>query len=307
MRKAIAGLLTTSSSRHRPEQIAAAVAMGALAGLLPKWNVGFGLLCCLCWLLPLHLPLAFITGAGLAMARGWLVPLAGPLGIWSLTHPAWRDVWPWLDTQPLVPWLGLHNSITHGSLLLGLGSWLPLYLITRRLAAQLLPSPQRPCVDRDFELELTPAVAGQLRCRDSNRSTADRSSATTERLCQQLEQTLAACRDDQTSALTAAEVTQRAADIAQCVDALLDACQEEDMRVARQSNVPESTQLLNPGSEPTPGPVPSGVASAGIGEVRRRHEQHVAGGSQPDTSPQVHPQEALRYLLHHLKAYQDRI
>ena len=44
MREALRSLLTSTSSRHRPWHIAAAVALGILCGLIPKSSLLFYLL-----------------------------------------------------------------------------------------------------------------------------------------------------------------------------------------------------------------------------------------------------------------------
>lgn len=162
MGEAIRSLLRSSSSRHKPRQIAAAIAMGVLCGLLPKLSLIFCLTAAGCFLLPIHVPLGALVCVICSLVATSLAPLTGRIGIWSLTNPLLRDLWLAFDGLPLIPWLGLHNSIVNGSLLIGISMWLPVFLLALPVCRRLAPGPSRNIAlqpDPDFAQELRPFVS----------------------------------------------------------------------------------------------------------------------------------------------------
>ncbi|GAB5406219.1 MAG: hypothetical protein Aurels2KO_44500 [Aureliella sp.] len=75
--------------------------------------------------MPVH-ALACLTAAVLSAAVVTLaVPPLGALGEWSLTHPSLTGFWQRVDSLPLLPWLGLHNTVIHGAFLVGLFAAIP--------------------------------------------------------------------------------------------------------------------------------------------------------------------------------------
>ncbi len=173
MSKAISSLLLKTSSRHQPWQIALAISLGVLAGLLPKLNLTFCLVGLVCYALPIHLPLATATCILVSLTVHWLVApafaiAAGRLGLWSLTDPLLGDLWMRLDAMPLVPWFRLHNTVTHGSWLIGSACLVPVFLGCHALARHLeLDGSPIACqsrrsaalADPAFEQELIPVVS----------------------------------------------------------------------------------------------------------------------------------------------------
>ncbi len=385
MGEAIRGLLRSSSSRHRPRQLAAAIAMGVMCGLIPKLSLTFCLLGSICILLPIHVPLGALVCVICSMAITTLAPAAGRLGIWSLTNPLFRDLWLGLDALPLVPWLGLHNSVIHGSLLIGLCAWLPVYLlsqpVSRWIAPRQLP-PSVKIVDFDFSQELRPVVAtydpqahanhGEpievqlLPTRMQFQATHDpathdplaaqdpiEQAGHESDICRELEQLLENCNSEQSIPMSVEQVVERASQIAQYVD---------DLLTASESNIapvhPGAVHLLEyAGDNLTPSQLTDAILDEAIGyfpdqrpglgseesssqrsaaispptetprstklhqakrdrEMLRRHEQHssvtVASPSPHAVNKRrpvgdVRQQEALRYLLHHLKAFKDKV
>jgi uncharacterized protein (TIGR03546 family) len=134
MREVIQNLLTSTSCRNRPQQIAAAVAVGVLCGLVPVSSVMCLILLACAFLLPIHLPLALVTALLVGLCSPWLQSALGEVGLRSLQHPNLSESWTTLDQYPLIPWLGLHNSVVNGGLLCGLALLLPCYLVARPLA-----------------------------------------------------------------------------------------------------------------------------------------------------------------------------
>jgi uncharacterized protein (TIGR03546 family) len=131
MREALIRLLTSTSSRHRPWQISAAVAVGVMGAVLPKSSLLFYAVLVVVYCLPVHLPLALMTMLALSPLASWFHPQIGQLGVHALVHTSWSQFWLRLDAYPLIPWLGLHNSLVNGASLVGLTLTLPTYAATR--------------------------------------------------------------------------------------------------------------------------------------------------------------------------------
>jgi uncharacterized protein (TIGR03546 family) len=355
MGEALRGLIRSSSSRHRPWQLAAALAMGVLCGLLPKMNLTFILLGCLCYLLPIHVPLAGLTCVLASLMVAYLAPAAGRLGTWSLMHPQLREWWLDLDALPLVPWFALHNSVVHGSLLIGLSLWLPLFLVARPVARWIFrdATADQPLIatraamqrDPDFVQEIRPNVGQRIppvvdipapvlvefgpapaAPEFSSRVSAFDPAIPISR---DLRQLLTNCTNKDSSSLTVEQVVERASQIAHYVDELLTVCDDDSVMPqpppVRRIDLPNTFENAGDNSRMRPNPVPS-FASAqshavptstpGEGELLKRHEHHPSSMvSSTNTQPTLYlrpagddrQREALRYLLHHLKAFKDKV
>ncbi|HBE72426.1 MAG TPA: hypothetical protein DDW52_30185, partial [Planctomycetaceae bacterium] len=119
MRKLLARALRTTSSRHRPLQIAIAILLGVIAGGVANNPVLGFLVLGIAGILPIHLPVAFAAAACSAFIALAAAPIVGDLGAKSLTHPELASFWLRVDSYPLVPWLGLHNTVVQGGLIWG--------------------------------------------------------------------------------------------------------------------------------------------------------------------------------------------
>lgn len=336
MGEAIRSLLRSSSSRHRPRQIAAAIALGVLCGLLPKLSFIFCLMAAGCFLLPIHVPLGALVCVVCSLVTTTLAPLAGRLGIWSLTNPLLRDLWLAIDGLPLIPWLGLHNSIVNGSLLIGISLWLPVYLLSLLVGRWLAPDPSPNKVlqaDPDFAQELRPFVATEqlsperndrpieidlpIQCM-GNRQSADQLEAiervdqrTQEsKIYRELETLLENCSPAQAEPMSVEQVVERASQIAEYVDQLLTASEPS---VAKEA-LPPAAAKTKPLVESLP--LETNGHASGANGTLRRHDQHsttTVASSKIRELPvrqsvgASHQQEALRYLLHHLKAFKDKV
>lgn len=123
LRKAIAG-------RRYPHQLAGAVALGVLLGIIPHGNlialaVLLFVLCCNVN----HAMLALVT-IGVTFVAARLDPFSHSVGQYVLGHesiaPLIEKAW----SVPLVPWTDLNNTVVMGSLLIGLAATAPTFLIT---------------------------------------------------------------------------------------------------------------------------------------------------------------------------------
>lgn len=126
-------LLKCTSGHHRPECLAAALALGILAGLVPKLNLLAAILYGLILVLPVHTFLALVVSAGVAMLSFQLDATAHNLGEYLLRQESLRPLWGSLERTPLVPWMSLHNTVVLGHFVMGLVLLAPMYLISVRI------------------------------------------------------------------------------------------------------------------------------------------------------------------------------
>lgn len=125
-------MLKRTSKHHQPAQLAAAVALGIVVGLVPKANLLAVGLYALLLVLPLHTGLALVVSLLVACIAGYLDPLTDALGSWLLHRPMLRSLWYLLDNTAVLPWLGLHNTVVVGGLATGVALSAPAYLVSLR-------------------------------------------------------------------------------------------------------------------------------------------------------------------------------
>ncbi|MCC6507510.1 MAG: TIGR03546 family protein [Pirellulaceae bacterium] len=130
-------LLKSTSDHHAPGRLAAAIALGFVAGLVPKANLLAVILYAALLLLPVHTLLGLVISAVVMLLAYRLDPLSSAIGNSLLMQPALRPLWFTLESAPIVPWLALHNTVVLGSLVLGLASVAPVYLVALRLFEHL--------------------------------------------------------------------------------------------------------------------------------------------------------------------------
>lgn len=125
------GLVQTFLQEEAPRRIAFGFAFGMMIGLVPKGNLTAAALGVI--LLASRSSLvAAGSAAGLFSWIGmWLDPFSHRLGTALLTHDAWQASFARLYEYPLVPWTGLNNTVVLGSLLVGLGLFVPTYGLVR--------------------------------------------------------------------------------------------------------------------------------------------------------------------------------
>ena len=131
-------IVQSTSSHHRPWQIALAVTAGMLLGILPKFSLLFLIVGIICFVIPAHLPLLVVTAILISFTSPLLESTLGRIGLWSLTHPQLAAYWMRLDSLPWVPWLGIHNTVEHGSLVAWLAAAVPVYVSCRVVSRILI-------------------------------------------------------------------------------------------------------------------------------------------------------------------------
>ncbi len=262
MRKAITRLLASTSSRHSPKQIAAAVAMGVLCGCIPCLSPLWCALLLVAVCMPIHLSLYLLVTLAVGALASHMPSAIGEVGVRSLTHPYLSGMWLQLDSYPLIPWLGLHNTLVNGGVLCGAALWMPVYLAVRSLATNILIGDSARPVEQQPELGVpepqwidAPVILDAEAIQPVSRaSTTDAPEADLERILEE-------CRANNYSLSPSADaqhIMHRAAKVAALVDDLLATLDE--LSLAEVGSAPHAsheplqtsvTQLIcNPPSQP---------------------------------------------------------
>lgn len=243
MGEAARSLLRTTSSRHKPWQVALAIALGMCCGLVPKANLTFMLMAGVCYVLPIHLPLAIVACLLTSLVAPSMEASLGQLGLWSLRQPHLREFWLRLDGFPLVPWFALHNSIVHGSLLFGTAFLIPLHYMLLPFARWIAPK-ELAGLARHETLNFTQEPVPKISLPAQPEHPASDESPVSEgmsvesyaaavnhapdpRALQQLEALLGTCTEESAADLSSDEILLRAAEMAEFVDQLLSECSED--------------------------------------------------------------------------------
>lgn len=122
-----------------PRQTAYAVAIGMMAGVLPKGSLVAILLTMLIFALQVNRA-AGLLGLGVFSYIGaWLDGFAHKLGSLLLTWPAAQPTFAWIYDQPFGPFWGLTNTVVLGQLLIGLYLFYPTYRLSLAATCYLQP------------------------------------------------------------------------------------------------------------------------------------------------------------------------
>lgn len=112
-------------------QLAAGFAFGVLVGFLPFWSVVNLLLFLVVCFFRVNLTMFFLSSALFSLLAFALDPVFDGFGYWILVDwLAARELWIWIASQPLLPFLNLNNTVMMGSLALGLLLFLPTIFLT---------------------------------------------------------------------------------------------------------------------------------------------------------------------------------
>lgn len=110
-----------------PRQLALGLALGMLIGLVPKGNLTAGVLLVVLLGTQVNLGVGTLSALLFTWVGGLVDPLTHRVGEALLTHPSLQSAWACLHDLPLVPWMGLNNTVVLGNLLLGLWLFYPVY------------------------------------------------------------------------------------------------------------------------------------------------------------------------------------
>lgn len=161
----VRNLMRVISQERSPRQIAAAVALGMMIGLLPKGNLVAAGLTVLLFSLRVNLGVGLTTVFLLTLVSSRLDPVTHGLGARMINHPMIHQSLVDAYQRPIFPWTSLNNTVVLGASTLGLILCYPVYHITysivssaqqswrRRRGADELNEPSQPKL---AEIELAP-------------------------------------------------------------------------------------------------------------------------------------------------------
>lgn len=131
MLKKLIKLLKSLNSNSHPGEIAHAVCLALILGLMPKTNALFYILTVFCLFIRIN-KAAFILLTLLFSSFAYQAdPLLHSLGYWFLTLPALTPTFAMLLELPFVGFTMFNNTIVAGSLIFGLIAYIPLYWLSR--------------------------------------------------------------------------------------------------------------------------------------------------------------------------------
>ncbi len=132
-RRALHALIRSDS----PGQLAAGFTLGMIIGVMPKNNLIALSLCVLLFSMRCNQGLGLLAAALISCVAGWTDPIAHALGSRVLTAPAFQANFAAVFQMPLGPWLGFHNTVACGSLLMGVYAAYPVYWVTKACCAAI--------------------------------------------------------------------------------------------------------------------------------------------------------------------------
>jgi uncharacterized protein (TIGR03546 family) len=110
-----------------------------ILGLVPKGNLTALLLCALLFSLRVNKGLALLSAVLFSGIAPWADSFAHKLGFTVLGIDFLQPIYAFAFSLPLGPWLGFHNTVVTGSLILGLYLAYPVYLASGMICTRLSP------------------------------------------------------------------------------------------------------------------------------------------------------------------------
>ncbi|WP_425395526.1 TIGR03546 family protein [Aeoliella sp.] len=114
-------------ANESPRQVAWGFTLGMMLGMVPKGNLIALVLGMLLCALRVNKPAGLLAVAMFSAVSPLCDGLTHKIGYKLLHQPALQDFYAWLYDQPLGPFIGFHNTVTIGSLLLALYISYPCY------------------------------------------------------------------------------------------------------------------------------------------------------------------------------------
>jgi uncharacterized protein (TIGR03546 family) len=110
-----------------PRQVAAGFTLGMILGLVPKGNLIAVSLCAMLFMLRVNKGLAVVAALAFSLVSPWADSFTHKLGVIVLAVDWLQPAYAWLYGLPLGPWLGFHNTVVTGSLVVGIYLAYPAY------------------------------------------------------------------------------------------------------------------------------------------------------------------------------------
>lgn len=127
--------INTIRGERTRRQLAMGFALGLVIGLLPKGNLTAVAVTSVLFASRVNIGMGLLTATLVSLISPSLDPLFDTVGRGILMHDAWQDTFARWYQLPLVPWLGLHNTVVLGSLIFGSVIFLPAYFASQPLFA----------------------------------------------------------------------------------------------------------------------------------------------------------------------------
>ena len=139
LRRFVAVLVANDSDA----QIAAGATLGVVLGLALPWTLIALALTLALLVLRVNRAAGFGTASLVAAATPWIDPFTHTLGERILTAPSLQSTFATAYDAPLGPWIGFHNTVGCGSLLLGVYLAYPVFLGVRTASEKFRPTATR--------------------------------------------------------------------------------------------------------------------------------------------------------------------
>jgi len=128
------------AGRRYPHQLAAAVAFGALLGVVPHGNLLALAILIVVLSLRLNHAMAGITAIGVSFAATRLDPYSHVVGNHILTDARWGESATRAWQLPIVPYTDLNNTVVLGSFAIGVLALIPIFLVTYPIFRMFAPN-----------------------------------------------------------------------------------------------------------------------------------------------------------------------
>jgi uncharacterized protein (TIGR03546 family) len=130
-------VVNTLVACRTPPELAAGFTLGMIVGLVPKGNLIALSLCVLLFSLRVNKGLGVASALFFSCFATSIDSFAHKLGLIVLSAESLQVGYANIFSIPLGPWLGFHNTVTCGALLIGVCISYPFYYVTRILAAYI--------------------------------------------------------------------------------------------------------------------------------------------------------------------------
>ncbi|MDR1959890.1 MAG: TIGR03546 family protein [Planctomycetaceae bacterium] len=133
----IGGIVTLVLPERKPRQIALAVALGAMTGLLQKDNLLVLLLILAIFLLRVNLGAGILAAVIFSGLGTLLDSFADKIGSWILCRPVIQPLGTSFFELPLTAWTSLNNTVVLGNFVIGLVLFYPVFHISLRICRKI--------------------------------------------------------------------------------------------------------------------------------------------------------------------------
>lgn len=134
-------MVGTLLANDTPHQLALGFALGMVLGLMPKGNLVALSLCVLLFSLRVNRGLGLMAAIVFSFVAPLVDPFADKLGNLVLTANGLQATYAAAFQLPLGPWIGFHNTVVTGALLVGVYLAYPVYWLTYVACRRLQVAP----------------------------------------------------------------------------------------------------------------------------------------------------------------------